>query len=1088
MCHDSGLTVVKNAINAGRSNVNGFMGSASVVNCDTCHVTDHDFASGDATWDLATLDTAAIKDDYGRGHGTSPDTVHGEHNNLANSTGSQAQAGVPTYTGKLSGAYGGLLAADYNCNDCHDIDSAADAAVVKQQKRIQEHNLGNCLLCHGYANVTDEIAAGAGSAPFDEGTGGTVTNCETCHAAANNPTAAANDTYMYQYDGTRHHTTSHAQAGDCTWCHGDPRPAAITDGFAATAGFVDGDGDGNTLNDGWLDDYNTATPTPIPKQAACRLCHTNYGTVGDGTPWSVNVDSTTGGNHGYNMPGFSGTATERTTGLTVYANDFNAGGSGATDSTNTDMATPSRVTQAVLNSHRIIPNNGTSMIKVYDYGACLGCHSVQVMHAAPVPGADYPALTGGTIPNIERVPWDTLRYAPGRAIFNRLRGSNDNNQAWNNHRLENQNGIQTLYGQGTADPRGKNYIQGQSGGTDWYFGQQITHSTVTVPLHATFSNFDAQAGSQAVYFTNIAAPVIPDTVQIISASWNGTVLTVEAVNDDGCGALTIDWNGSTSSNFTGTTLCTGTLNSATYRLATVDVTTSNAAGTNATGFAVADNSCTTATVSITGTPSWTPTAVGIGTLTATATTSVSVSAVNMNGTTMAGGPTSWTLSQTNTAYPATVTADVNDVTYCGTSAPAAVTDNGDVITVTSASYLGTTLTVNVTTTASPASVTIDYGELGTTLLTMTGGPNAWTYNADPGVGYRGTIRVYSSAFGEVTGQAVANLNNDAPVIGTPPADFSIVESTTKTDIEVTSTVTDTENDQIRVTAFSDDCGGTVNTAIPTLYQNIGQPTNISWTAPAGAQSCTLSYTVADAGGSFSDTIVATVTAAPTTPPSDPMDGTGDSPNGSGTVNFTAIDGQTGTYIPPAGTDVLIVAMYNSDTAAADGDCQIGGATATMIIQASVSGGDNHTSAHYVVVSSTDGTTGYNVDCTGATNDSSTVGVMAFQGVHQTTSISSSQATTNDGGACTFPTIQVPTDGRAIYMASGNTIEGNTNNLTPPTNGGSWTEVVDWGAASNAVFMGYRDAITAQTDLYVNATWNNTPNRSSCIAFSLAPSP
>ncbi|MCL7489214.1 MAG: Ig-like domain-containing protein, partial [Desulfobulbaceae bacterium] len=585
MCHDSDLTVVKNAINAGRSNVNGFMGSASVVNCDTCHVTDHDFAAGDATWDLATLDTAAIKDAYGRGHGTSPDTVHGEHNNLANSTGSQAQAGVPAYTGKLSGAYGGLLAADYNCNDCHDIDNAADAAVVKQQKRIQEHNLGNCLLCHGYANVGPEIAAGAGSAPFDEGAGGTVTNCETCHAPANNPAVAANDTYMYQYDGIRHHTTTHAQAGDCTWCHGDPRPAAITDGFAATAGFVDGDGDGNTLNDGWLDDYNTATPTPIPKQAACRLCHTNYGTVGDGTPWSVDV-SGGNGNHGYNITGYSGTDTERTTGLTVYANNFNAGLSGAANNS-TPTVNATRITQNTI--HRIDANNGSSMINVYDYGACLGCHSVQIMHAAPVPVADYPAATA----DIQSVPWDTLRYAPGRAVFNLLRGSNDNNQAWNNHRLRYQNGYRTIAG--GSPSRGKDYFKNVGpSATAWYFNSEITHSTVSVPLHASFSNFDGQTGSLAVYFADIAAPVIPDNVEFISASWDGATVTVKAWNDDGCNALSVRTRPDGVERIAAGGLsgvpCTGTFALGSITGVTLDIETTNAAGTNNTGNAITDNS------------------------------------------------------------------------------------------------------------------------------------------------------------------------------------------------------------------------------------------------------------------------------------------------------------------------------------------------------------------------------------------------------------------------------------------------------------------------------------------------------------------
>lgn len=516
--------------------------------CEHCHAQKGDYTLHGMT------DDASVADGIDNANG--PNGTNGLviHNNLGNSVGQAA-----TYTGKLSGAYGGLKVANYNCGDCHALDPNTKA--ITTLRAMQLHTSppnglghGNCLTCHADApSVADEINAGKGAA-------GTVQRCESCHSVANGNGPSGEK--MYQYDGVRHHKTANAQSGNCTWCHADPRPTDANPGtnpypYSATADNT------GTYQTGWVPDYTIAFPVntttqpdmaneaAIPKQPACRLCHTNYGTDGLGAAWSVDTQGGNG-NHGYNIAGYSGTVTERTTGLTVYANDFNAGLSGTTVNTTTAPVNATRITQSTV--HRIDATNGTSMINVYDYGACLGCHSVQVMHAAPVPGVDYPTATA----DIQTVPWDTLRYAPGRAVFNRLRGSNDNNQAWNNHRLRYQNGYRTLAGGSPA--RGKSYFQivGPSA-TAWYFNSQIAHNTIDAPLTGIYSNPEnLLAGTlhlpYIVYFSAITAPTV-DNIVITKAEYTGSAVVVYATNTlgsaqtlsftytgGGCGTVAMTWS------------------------------------------------------------------------------------------------------------------------------------------------------------------------------------------------------------------------------------------------------------------------------------------------------------------------------------------------------------------------------------------------------------------------------------------------------------------------------------------------------------------------------------------------------------------
>lgn len=526
------------------------------ANCESCHT-----AKG--VYKLHGLtDDNSVADGIGDGTGG---VVY--HDNLGNSTGLTV-----TYSGKLSGAYGGLKVSSYNCGDCHAADPNTKA--ISALEAMQLHTLvngsgsGDCLTCHGFAAAADEIAAGIG---------GAVQYCENCHAAANGngPSGEA----MYQYDGVRHHKTGHAQAGDCTWCHADPRPSTTTQAgaYAATADTV------GTYDTGWINDYSVGYAGTIPKQPACRLCHTNYGTDGAGTAYSVNVSGGSG-NHGYNL---TGTATQRTTGLTVWANDYYARHATLNSATS---ITADPVTQTQI--HRIDANDGSSMIKVYDYGACLGCHSVQVMHAAPIPTTDY---QNGTACN-NAAPWDTLRYAPGRSLFNFFRGTAGGTKTWSNHRYSSTS-TQPYDPCSNGNQRTRAKDTYKNIGT-WNWGS-VANTLLNIPTVSPFSNHEGLSGMGATYaipmFTDIATPAIPDDVQFISASWDGSTVTVQATNDDGCAALSARTQPDgvariVAGGFTGTNLCTGTFVLGSITGVTLDIETTNAAGTDSTGNVITDDS------------------------------------------------------------------------------------------------------------------------------------------------------------------------------------------------------------------------------------------------------------------------------------------------------------------------------------------------------------------------------------------------------------------------------------------------------------------------------------------------------------------
>jgi len=281
----------------------------------------------------------------------------------------------------------------------------------------------------------------------------------------------------------------------------------------------------------------------IPTQPACRLCHTNYET------YSVNVNADQNGNtnygetvdlHGYNINGQA--VGYSASGLTVYANDYQSETvSEATDGAypdnngNVGVRGPDQVKQTAI--HRIDPNSGTGKINVQNFGACFACHSVQLFHASPIPDSDY---TPGSSSDDDSVPYDTLRYAPGRSVFNLIRGSNNDTQTWNNHRVSDE-----AFNRAWQNARGENLLK--SGSNTWNWGSISGWQQYSVPGHADFTNYESLSGMTdtgslysglgggIVAFTDTPTKPTLDTITVSYAYYFGGTVEVHAYSSIGSG-------------------------------------------------------------------------------------------------------------------------------------------------------------------------------------------------------------------------------------------------------------------------------------------------------------------------------------------------------------------------------------------------------------------------------------------------------------------------------------------------------------------------------------------------------------------------
>lgn len=540
VCHDKTTAalrttsiVAKTVINSVTFDIPRTSANTNNSKCENCHYLKGDYRRHGLT------DDASLTDGMDNNKFDASTNTVVNHNNLGGSVGAWSTSGntIPSYrkasyTGKIDyDTYGGLLAADYNCGDCHSGSISTKSFTTLRVMRVhtKAHGVGrgDCLTCHVEAtSVADEINTG-------KGTVGTTVNCETCHSIANGNGPSGDK--LYQYDGLRHHKTARAQAGDCSWCHADPRPATPVqgtwDGYNAYADTADSDGSGGAddATDGWATDY--AAPTAAyttPEQPGCYLCHTNA------TSYSVEVYGLNG-LHGYNFN--AGTAAQRTSGLTVWANNYDARAGSYPNRSNVEYnADP--VTQTPV--HRLEANDGASLIKAENLGACMACHSVQLHHAVPKPTTDYDNYDTTRY----RMPWDVLRYGPGRSIFgvgDLFRGVDNSATAWDDHMMNAGYRQECQDWSDDCRDRTRNgYMREIPPEFSW--GPGVSgDSQVVIPCNSNYNNFElltnlcaatgvSNGGKyQANIFADFAAPAV-DSVYITRAEWNGTDVNVIVYN------------------------------------------------------------------------------------------------------------------------------------------------------------------------------------------------------------------------------------------------------------------------------------------------------------------------------------------------------------------------------------------------------------------------------------------------------------------------------------------------------------------------------------------------------------------------------
>jgi hypothetical protein len=109
------------------------------------------------------------------------------------------------------------LSAYTTCGTCHTLGQGAFADIYSLHKN-------DCMKCHGSTDTTVQATITAGK-------NGTAVNCTNCH-------------------GSSHHGSPQAKAGNCTFCHADPRSTWTT-----------------------MKPGDNGSTNPYPTQLACAKCH-----------------------------------------------------------------------------------------------------------------------------------------------------------------------------------------------------------------------------------------------------------------------------------------------------------------------------------------------------------------------------------------------------------------------------------------------------------------------------------------------------------------------------------------------------------------------------------------------------------------------------------------------------------------------------------------------------------------------------------------------------------------------------------------------------------------------------------------------
>lgn len=830
-------------------------GSNAAPDCADCHGVrtlphgGHDIAH--FAWDAASIaacgtchDNVANPDVVKDVHGNVCDTCHinGQTGRDTAKLGANGDGDAREATDKVAGAPHSDLTT-FNCLTCHNVGNIVIGGIHHDTATATSNN---CVTCHA-ANASSLSSLAKLPANHLTRVVATGTSCITsgCHIAAN-VAGTATAMPVSTTDGLVHNACVTCHTFDPTTLAGGLKTAPTTKGVGAmTPGVCTGchnatplgnihHGNANTLSGAcehchtdtrianWnVSPYSTNRPgggyTAPPTHLACEECHVMPKAAKGTGQVASSQNGRTDGWAGNNMT------------ITAFNQGSDAKKTGATGATGAWSAAYPKTTV------HTIPNTAN---QINNWGICIGCHDgtntaggvlapvVNPAHGFPTnikPTQSY----CGSLAN-----YNAGQYLPGRTNFNdisninyygdifRPTGTNPSGNdavgtAWNS----------TTWGSTRCGNRTNGSLGSKNAG---YYNNNSrangrTYKGVTMPTAVATPTTDGQLSvplpwTGAAYNSNTNYPTpttaVLDTIPAFAQQTPNARVQKNA---------TIDIVAVSSANWLGTTL---TVTATVTNGVCTDLTLENGAGN--VGF-IDTGSCTAEVLNYTY-----PTDGRTVNVVSSQSDSVDVMAYPI---TDANVPTPASAGDDGTPVRLTVGSGNLVVTNLATLF---ANDGGTGITIT-----GVTQPTFGSVGIGLDNVSVNFTGNGTT------GNTQFTY----------TITASDASTATATVFITATANN-APVIGTPPADFNIVESTTKTNIEVTSTVTDNEADQIRVTAFSDNCGGTVNTSIPTAYQAIGQPTNISWTAPAGAQSCTISYTVSDASGSFNDSIVATVTAAP----------------------------------------------------------------------------------------------------------------------------------------------------------------------------------------------------------------------------------
>jgi hypothetical protein len=420
------------------------------------------------------------------GSGTPPQNA----NDTAISSGNPATC-TTCHTPKLSPAgssvHGGHAPADFgwttscSASACHN--EAGDSDIIASP---DVHN-SNCGLCH--------VSSGGGGTLRSYAVGKTIseaTTCATCHG-----TGPIEDL---------HHPNAHAQAGDCTWCHADPRP-------------------------GWVTAYSVTAPNPLPLQLACVKCH----------------------------------VAPSGTGLVVYRNTYapvNVSTSYPNGNTSWGVNGDASVQQTAV--HTI---TGAAKINVYNYGACLGCHDgnttgaaqIQVWHAKPTWNKDTHDTQNSQADDL----FDVLRNSPGRTYYanNHVPPTNGTVGTADDVRFNifatttGTGGVaqMRMYGRYNWGDSQKPYRNSNNASEDRgkpLYGDYASNSNnpwvsniASAPgmNRVTIPQIDAvndpgnwmTSNPQIPYFDDIAPPVLGESITVSRADWEdvaGGTLTVHALN------------------------------------------------------------------------------------------------------------------------------------------------------------------------------------------------------------------------------------------------------------------------------------------------------------------------------------------------------------------------------------------------------------------------------------------------------------------------------------------------------------------------------------------------------------------------------